>query len=254
MNLKTAVITGASRGIGRSIAEEFAREGYNVALIGRDQAMLDEVVRGIREECPVAAASYRCDIRNKSELVETFSKIFHDSGSIDVLVNNAGMNSRKSIDCREDMIDALDENLAGFCDEIATNLTGSYVASYVASSYMIRSGGGSIINISSIKGIEPTTSLGYGASKAGLVKMTKDFAKALAARNIRVNCIAPGFIDAGLTQELPRDRQDAYKRMIPQGKFGEPKDIACACAFLASEKAKYITGVTLCISGGYLMQ
>lgn len=117
---------------------------------------------------------------------------------------------------------------------------------------MLRKGSGNIINISSIKGIEPTSSLGYGASKAGVIKLTRDFAKALAP-TIRVNCIAPGFINTGMTAELPEDKKVVYMKQIPQSRFGGVEEIARVARFLASDDASYITGEIVNVNGGYLM-
>jgi 3-oxoacyl-[acyl-carrier protein] reductase len=118
---------------------------------------------------------------------------------------------------------------------------------------MIEHEEGSIINISSIKGIEPTSSPGYGATKAAVIKLTKDFAKPLAKHGIRVNCILPGFIDTGMTSELPPAKKEQYMSQIPIRRFGDPKEIAKVAAFLASEDASYITGSTITVDGGYLM-
>jgi 3-oxoacyl-[acyl-carrier protein] reductase len=197
-------------------------------------------------------------------LVEIFPKIVEKYGSIDVLVNNAGVNSRITADLSQVMdwvmadydkcISDIEKRLSGFRNELGTNLVGPYLTSYIAANYMARNDSdSSIINISSIKGKEPTSSPGYGASKAGLIKLTRDCAKAFAQYDIRVNCVAPGFIDCGLTSELSDEKKTAYKKMIPMARFGQPREIAKVVSFLASEDASYITGATIDVNGGYLM-
>jgi len=253
---KTAVITGASRGIGRAIAERFALEGYDLALLSRHKEDVEKVAQEISERSmKTMHVPYECDIRDSAQVRDTFCKIMRKFGSINVLVNNAGINSRKVLNKNslDSWFDDFQENLAGFQDEIATNLTGAYSCSYFAAGQMLKqTSGGVIINISSIKGKEATSSPGYGASKAGIIKLTRDFAKTLAPQ-IRVNCIAPGFIDTGMTTELPEDKKKEYRKMIPQARFGTVEEVAKLVSFLASKDSAYITGACIDINGGYLM-
>ena len=241
--IRTSVITGASRGIGKAIAMEFARRNDNLAIISRHYEEAERAVKEIQEIYPRLIFAYECDVSNKEQVIETFGKIKYTMGKIDVLVNNAGVNSRKT------MKSGLDERVAGFEEEFRTNLLGSYLCSCVAADYMDN---GSIINISSIKGKEATTSPGYGASKAGVIKLTKDLAKALAPK-IRVNCIIPGFIDTGMTTELSEDKKQAYMKLIPAGRFGTVDEVAALAGFLASKEASYITGADIHVDGGYYM-
>lgn len=132
------------------------------------------------------------------------------------------------------------------------NLRGAFICSYLASARMLKQGRGVIINLSSIKGKEPTTSAGYGASKAGIIKLTKDFARALAPQ-IRVHCIAPGFIDTGMTRELQEEKKQAYMKQIPLARFGTVEEVASLAGFLASDESSYMTGQVIDINGGYLM-
>jgi 3-oxoacyl-[acyl-carrier protein] reductase len=252
--MTTAIITGASKGIGKAIAEEFAKEGYDLALISRNYYDVERVSQELSSEYSGTYVPFQADISNELEIPLTFSAINKQFGSIEVLVNNAGINSRKSLDTKNinSWFHNFKENLEGFDSELATNLRGTYICSYIAAGYMLRKGSGNIINISSIKAKEPTSSLGYGASKAGIIKLTKDFAKALAPK-IRVNCIAPGFIKTGMTLELSEEKQEAYKKLIPQQRFGNVIEIAKTAVFLASDESSYITGTTINVNGGYLM-
>ena len=255
---KTIIITGASRGIGRAIAEEFAGLDCHLALLSRNFAEVDaaakEIAAARESHFKLLQLPYQCDVTDKNKVEETFDEIKERTGSIDVLVNNAGVNSRRTLNPQDrcSWFDNLAENLAGWHEEIAVNLTAVYVCSYLAAGYMLEQGTGSIINISSIKGIEPTSSPGYGSSKAGVIKLTKDMAKSLAGFGIRINCITPGFIDTGMTTELPEEKKIKYKGMIPQRRFGTVEEVAKAAAFLASADSSYITGQTLGVNGGYL--
>lgn len=252
---KAAIVTGASRGIGKAIAEKFAGEGYDVALLSRHYNEVEAATEKLKTMGNGLYLPFECDVGDKDAVVETFSRIDDRLGSIGVLVNNAGVNSWRTLNAKnpENWLDVFEDNLSGWDDEIATNLTGVYICSYLAAGYMVRQGYGSIVNISSIKGKEPTSSPGYGASKAGVIKLTRDFAKALAPYGIKVNCVAPGFIDTGMTTKLSEDKKHAYKARIPMGRFGTVEEVAKAVAFLASDEACYITGATLDVNGGYLM-
>ncbi|MBS3079940.1 SDR family oxidoreductase [Candidatus Pacearchaeota archaeon] len=263
--MKNSIITGASRGIGKAITEELALSGYNVALISRNNHHPSELVRTLDElkekiknnnyDYKPLCIGFECDISDKFRVKEVFSKIYDKFGSIDVLVNNAGINSRRSlnVDNIPKWFENLDDNLSGFDEEINVNLRGSFICSYIAAGYMLRNKRGSIVNISSVKGIESTTSLGYGASKAGMIKLTRDFAKALGAYGIRVNCVAPGFINCGMTSELSDEKKTEYKKKIPSKRFGDVEEVAKVVRFLASDNASYINGECINVNGGYLM-
>ena len=252
---RTAIITGASRGIGRAIVEEFASNGYNIGLISRNRALIKDIQEKLKEKYRIGTLAFQCDVSSQDDVEDAFSYFNSEFPSIDVLVNNAGINSRRTLNTQnlETWLKDFEENLDGFDSEIATNLRGSFICLYLAAGYMLKQKSGSIINISSIKGKEPTTSPGYGASKAGVIKLTRDFAKALAPFGIRVNCIAPGFIDTGMTAELPDDKKTSYRKLIPMQRFGTVEEIARVAMFLASDNASYITGATLDVNGGYLM-
>lgn len=257
---KTAIITGASRGIGRAIAEEFAVRDYHLVIISRhfseahlvcQELYQAEESRGTHGKLYLP---YELNISDADAVREAFSEIYQRTGSLDVLINNAGINSRKSLNLKdsEQFQRDFEENLAGWKEELETNLTGAFICSYQAAAYMRQGKRGSIINISSIKGIEPTSSPGYGASKAALIKLTKDLARAFASSGIRVNCISPGFINTGMTTELPENKKQDYLKKIPLGRFGEVREVAQLAAFLSSGEAEYITGQNLILDGGYL--
>lgn len=252
---KTVIVTGASKGIGQGIAVEFASMGYNVVLLSRH---IDEV-RNAAEKIPRSDTQkvlpVECDVSDAQQVLGVFACIHEICGSIDILVNNAGTNARRALipTDTDQWFKDFPLNLEGWNSEILVNMTGVYICSNAAAGYMIGQGSGVIINISSIKGKEPTSSPGYGASKAGVIKLTKDFARALAPRGIRVNCVAPGFIDTGMTAELPDDKKQQYLKQIPMLRFGQISEVAKVVAFLASDNAGYITGATIDVNGGYLM-
>jgi 3-oxoacyl-[acyl-carrier protein] reductase len=252
---KTIIVTGASKGIGKGIAEEFAGIGYNVALLSRHYDGVRKVAWEIPRTEPQEILPFECDVSDLNRVQEVFARIHESCGGIDILVNNAGTNARRALVPTD--IDKWFKdfplNLEGWNAEILVNLTGVYICSYAAAGYMIKQGSGGMINISSIKGKEPTSGPGYGASKAGVIKLTRDFAKALAPCGIRVNCIAPGFIDTGMTAELPENKKQQYLKQIPMERFGQIAEVAKVTAFLASDNASYITGATIDVNGGYLM-
>jgi len=253
---KTALVTGASRGIGKAIAVRFAEEGYKVALLSQHLEDLLMVVKELEKFGePEKYFPIECNINEPEKCRKAFAEIYGELGSIDILVNNAAVHSRRALAPAqlEKWVADFEYNLNGWKEEISTNLTGSYVCSYLAAEYMLRQRKGNIINISSVKGFEATSSPGYGASKAGVMKLTVDMAKALAPYGIRVNCLAPGFIDTGMTAELPENKKQQYRAQIPLQRFGKVEEVAKAAMFLASEDASYITGATIIVDGGYLL-
>lgn len=255
MEKKVAIVTGASRGIGKAIAEEFAFRRYRLGLISRNKEEIERISDYIREKYDIGCLGFECDVSNKNRVLEVFCNVNEEFGGLDVLINNAGINSRRSLkflDVKK-WFDDFDFNFDGWNDEIRVNLTGVFICSYFGAGFMLNNGVGSIVNISSIKGKEATSSPGYGASKAGVIKLTRDFAKSLAGSGVRVNCIAPGFIDTGMTSELSDEKKKMYKSMIPMGRFGGVDEIAKAAVYFASEDSGYITGETLNVNGGYLM-
>lgn len=243
INGKNAVVTGGSRGIGRAIALRLAESGVNIAIIARECAEAEEAAKNVRAK-GVKAVAINADISKKEQAKKAFEKAFREFGSIDILVNNAGINSRKKF---------YELGQQEWEEEIATNLGGVFICSKEAAEYMKKNGKGWIVNIASIKGREATSSMAYGASKAGVIGLTKCMAKQLMKDGIRVNAVAPGFVDCGMTKLLSEKELESYLKMIPIGRVAQPAEIANAVAFLCSEESSYIVGATLDVNGGYLM-
>ncbi len=241
--MKVALITGASRGIGRATAERFARGGYDLALVSRSEEALNRVKEelsgyGVRILVFPADVS---DFQRAQEVVETTVK---EMGRIDVLVNNAGTTLDKFL------LRTTEEDWDRIID---INLKSVFNYSKAASRYMLKQKGGVIINVSSVVGlIGNAGQASYAASKAGIIAFTKSLAKELGSRNIRVVAVAPGFIETDLTSSLPQDIKDYYFQQIALRRFGKPEDVAGVIYFLASEDAAYITGQTIIVDGGMI--
>ncbi len=238
---KKALITGASRGIGRAIAIEFAKQGADVAIVyaGNEAAAEETKAECLKYE--VNAVTYKCDVADFEATKETVTQVKKEFGTIDILVNNAGVT-------RDGLVAMMKE--ADFDTVIDTNLKGTFNMIKHCTPVFIRNKGGKIINISSVSGIMGNAGqANYSASKAGVIGLTKAVARELAARNINCNAIAPGFISTDMTKDLNAD-SNALLGSIPLGRVGEPQDIADMAAFLASDKASYITGEVIRVDGG----
>lgn len=241
MSKKTALITGATRGIGKAIAEEFAKQGYNLVLNYRNKERALET----KEELSKYGTEILCvkgDVSNFEDVEYIFEKAIEEFEKIDVLVNNAGITK---------------DNLAvrmspeEFEQVIDVNLKGVFYCMKLAAKHMMKNRQGSIISISSISGLKANVGqINYAASKSGVISMTKTLALELASRNIRCNCIAPGFIDTEMTQVLSDKIKDTMKDSIPLKRFGKAEDIAKVAYFLASEESSYMTGQVLSVDGG----
>lgn len=247
MNMsKSALVTGASRGIGRSIALQLAEEGYNVAVNyagNKDKA--EAVVAEIKDK-GVEAFAIQADVANPDEVKDMIQEVVKQFGSLDVLVNNAGIT-------RDNLLMRMKEQ--EWDDVINTNLKGVFNCIQKATRQMMKQRSGAIINLSSVVGaVGNPGQANYVATKAGVIGLTKTAARELASRNITVNAVAPGFIVSDMTDALNDDLKDQMKSQIPLGRFGEDTDIANAVAFLASDKAKYITGQTIHVNGGMFME
>lgn len=241
-NKKTAVVTGASRGIGRAVAIELAGRGMNVVVNYAGSEKAAEETVALCKEKGVEAISICANVSDAAACEELIAKTKEHFGSVDVLVNNAGVTRDGLImSMKEEDIDAV----------LDTNLKGTLLTSKFAAKIMLRQKSGKIINMSSVVGIHGNPGqTNYSASKGGVIAFTKSLAKELASRGITVNAVAPGFIETDMTQDMPDAAKEASKKAIPMGHIGKPEDIAKAVAFLASDDAAYITGQVLGVDGG----
>lgn len=242
---RVAIVTGAVRGIGRAIANRLAADGFTVVVNYRgDQGEADEVCAEIANAGGRAIAM-KADVTNPDDVASLIEGTMNELGRIDVLVNNAGITRDMLImRMKEEDWDAV----------IETNLKGAFLCSKAVVRPMMRQRSGTIINLSSVVGLVGNPGqANYAAAKAGLVGLTKSMAKELGSRGIRVNAVAPGFIDTRLTDILPDDLKSRALETIPLGRFGDPEDVAGAVGFLASPETRYITGAVISVDGGLFM-
>lgn len=242
---KNCLVTGGSRGIGKSIALELSKLGANVAITyARSKDAAEEVVKMI-EENSVKGAAYQADAVNFEKAEEVILAVVDSWGSLDVLVNNAGIT-------RDNLILRMSEDQ--WDDVIETNLKSIFNYSKAAAKPMMRARGGSIINVGSVVGISGNAGQSnYSASKAGIIGFTKSFAKELASRGIRANVIAPGYILTEMTEKLDEKVLEAIKQETPLGRAGNPEEVSNVVAFLASDMSSYITGEVIRVDGGMAM-
>lgn len=242
---KTAVVTGGSRGIGRAICIELAKQGANVVVnFSGSEAKAEEVVKEIEALGPKAIA-VQANVADSTSVDSLMKQALETFGSIDILVNNAGIT-------RDNLLMRMKEQ--EWDDVIDTNLKGVFLCTKAVTRQMMKQRAGRIINISSIVGVAGNPGqANYVAAKAGVIGLTKTTAQELASRNILVNAIAPGFITTEMTDALPEEIKETMLKQIPLAKLGQPEDIAKAVIFLASDSANYITGQTLHIDGGLVM-
>jgi len=238
---KKAVVTGSGRGIGRSIALALARNGADVAVLDMDEAGAGETA-GIIEQTGRKSLALAVDVSRLSEVEEAINKILDLWGSIDIVVNNAGITrDNLLIRMKEDEWDSV----------IAVNLKGSFNLSKAVARSMMKQRSGCIVNIASIIGMMGNAGqANYAASKGGLIALTKSLAKEMAPRGIRVNAVAPGFIATEMTDKIPEKLREEMVRSIPLGRMGEPDDVAAVVSFLTSPAAGYITGQVIVVDGG----
>ena len=245
LNGKTALVTGASRGIGRAIALRLAEDGANVAVIYAGSADKAEAVVNEITALGVNAKAYRCNVADSAAVNETVKAVTNDLGKIDILVNNAGVT-------RDNLILRLSEE--DFDTVLNANLKGAFLCCKEAARRMVRQRYGRIVNLSSVVGLRGNAGqTNYSASKAGLIGLTKSLAKELASRNVTVNAVAPGFIATDMTAALPEAVRTEMCKTIPEGRAGQPEDVANAVAFFAAEQSSYLTGQVLCVDGGMAM-
>jgi 3-oxoacyl-[acyl-carrier protein] reductase len=241
---KVALVTGASRGIGRVIAQTLAEAGATVVLGARDAARLDEVVREI-EAGGGRAQAVALDVAEKASVEAVIGGLLAAHGRLDVLVNNAGIT-------RDNLL--LRMKVEEWNDVLATNLTGAFLCTQLALKPMLKQRSGRIVNVTSVVGLTGNAGqANYAASKAGLVGFTKSVAREVASRGITVNAVAPGFIETDMTAAMTDKAREAVLSAIPLGRVGEARDVAAAVAFLASDAAGYVTGQVLAVDGGFHM-
>ena len=239
---KNAIVTGSSRGIGKAVALKLAAQGANVAVVYAGNAeKAAETVAEI-EALGVKAKAYACDVSDFEAAKALVAEVIADFGGIDILVNNAGI-------IRDGLVLSMKEE--DFDKVISVNLKGSFNMIKNTYQHFMKKRRGRIINISSIVGINGNAGqANYASAKAGIIGLTKSVAKELAARNVTVNAIAPGYIETDMTNSMSEKAKDAVMSSIPMKRVGQGEDIANAVAFLASDEAAYITGEVIKVDGG----
>ena len=237
---KTAIVTGASRGIGLEITRVLASRGANIAMIATKENK--ELASSLEAEFNVKIVSYACDV-SSSEMVEsTFKNIIETFGAVDILVNNAGI-TRDGL-----LMRMKDED---FDDVLRINLRSVFICTKAVARHMMGRRQGRIVNMASINGIRTQAGqANYAASKAGVIGITKSNSMEFAARGVTVNAVAPGFIQTDMTAKLNEDTINKFKENIPMKDLGKPADVANLVAFLASDEARYITGQIIGVDGG----
>lgn len=239
---KTTVVTGSARGIGRAIAECFAEKKSNIVISDIREEMAAETAKEIADKYGVKTLAVECDVTKAAQTKELAKRAKDELGSLDIWVNNAGV-------LKDDLIIRMSEDAWDLVVDV--NLKGTFNGIQAASKIMMKARYGKIVNISSVAGlIGNPGQANYSAAKSGVIGLTKTAARELAARNITVNAITPGYIQTDMTSALPEEVQKELKKQIPLAKQGEASDIAKAVRFLASEDADFITGVILRVDGG----
>jgi 3-oxoacyl-[acyl-carrier protein] reductase len=230
---KTALVTGASRGIGRAIAAELARAGASVSIGYRSgQEEADELA------AEIGGHAIKADVANPDEA----ARLVQEAGDLDILVNNAGLT-------RDGLLARMPDD--DWRAVLETNLSSIFYTCRAVCRPMMKKRAGAIVNISSVVGVHGNWGqTNYGASKAGIIGFTKSLARELGSRNVRANVVAPGYVRSRLTEVLPADAKQAMLKNTPLGRFGEPKDVAGAVRFLCSDEASFITGEVLLVDGG----
>ena len=242
---KVVFVTGGSRGIGKEVALKFAENGYNIVV----NYISDKTdVQGLKkefEEKGVKSLILKANVVNSEEIENVVTKAIEEFGKIDVLVNNAGIT-------KDNLLMRMSEE--EFDSVININLKGTYIVSKIVTKYMMKKRAGSIINMSSVVGVTGNAGqCNYSASKAGIIGFTKSLARELSSRNIRVNAVAPGFIETDMTDVLPDNIKEAVYNQIPLKRMGSAKEVANLTYFLGSNESSYITGQVINIDGGMVM-
>lgn len=241
---KVAIITGAANGIGFAAADVFAREGAKVAIVDFNEEQGFESVSKLKRK-GYEASFFQVNVANRDSVDEMVRLVLEQYGKIDILVNNAGIT-------KDGMLSKL--SVEDFQKVIDVNLTGVFHCTQAVLPSMAAQGKGKIINTSSVSGVYGNVGqTNYAATKAGVVGMTKTWAKELGRKGINVNAVAPGFIETAMTAKVPEKILDQMKMMVPLGRLGLPEDIANAYLFLASEESNYVNGAVLHVDGGIMM-
>ena len=239
---KTALVTGATRGIGRATALKFAAEGADIAFTYRSQDEAAEALKAEIEAMGVRAKAYRSDAASFADAHDVVADVKETFGRIDILVNNAGIT-------KDGLMMRMDE--AAWDAVIDTNLKSAFNFIHACTPIMARQRCGSIINMSSVVGVSGNAGqCNYSASKAGLIGLSKSIAKEMGPRGIRSNCIAPGFIATDMTEAIPENLRQEWEKQIPLRRGGQPEDVAKVALFLASDLSSYVTGQVINCCGG----
>lgn len=245
MEGKKVIVTGATAGIGKAIALKFAEAGADVAIFGTNLERGQQVVNEIQENTKQKALFVAVDVSSTQSVQEAVDQVLATFGTVDVLVNNAGI-------VKDGLLMRMSED--DWDRVIDVNLKSVYNASKAVLKTMMKARSGRIINVSSVIGLTGNAGqVNYAASKSGIIGVTKSLAKELASRNIYVNCIAPGFIETGMTDSLKEGFKDEVLKGIPMKRMGKPEEIAHVALFLAGDGANYITGQVLAVDGGMTM-
>lgn len=241
---KTALVTGASKGIGRGIALQLAKSGANVAFTYLSSVEKGQALEAELTSLGIKAKGYRSDASDFNAAEKLIDDVLKDFGSLDIVVNNAGIT-------RDGLLMRMTEEQ--FNEVVRTNLNSVFNITKACQKPMLRQKSGSIINITSVVGVKGNAGQSnYAASKAGIIGFTKSIALELGSRNIRCNAIAPGFIETEMTEVLPEETVKQWREAIPMKRGGTPEDIANAVVFLASPMSAYVTGQVLHVNGGML--
>lgn len=242
LNGKVAIVTGASRGIGKAIAVEFAKNGAKVTLCATSMDALRDTQKEIEAVFPGSTILTQANVTNGDEASDVVKKTLDTHRRVDILVNNAGTT-------RDNLIALMTEK--EWDDVLNTNLKSVFLMTKACTRPMVKQRSGVVVNIASVVGLTGNAGqANYAASKAGIIAFTKSAAKELARRNIRVNTIVPGFIRTRMTEGLPPEIQKKLLDSIPLGRYGEPEEVAEVAVFLASERARYVTGQMVVVDGG----
>jgi len=238
---RVAIVTGASRGIGKAIAKRLASDGCKVALIARNEEALNEVKGEIEQDGGIAS-THVCDLAEGNQFAETIQSIADENDRLDILVNNAGM-TRDGL-----LLRMSDEDFDAVID---VNLKATFIGCKTAARPMMKGRFGRMINITSVTGISGNAGqANYAAAKSGLIGLTKTIAKEFGSKGITANAIAPGYIETDMTAVLGDDIKKGVEQMVPLRRYGQPEEIASAVSFLASDDGGYVTGQVLVVDGG----